>query len=109
MGADAVTKVRTELGYRLEHWTSEDGHLHVSVPTAVPTIWIRRGTGSEMSYLSQDGTYEIRHRAYGKTQWTYTLLRDGVELPLASIYSRLMDAKERAIKNARGQDRVGVA
>jgi hypothetical protein len=104
-----VTEVRTEVGLDARHWTTVDGHMHVSVPTGVPEIWIQRRVGAGLSYFSQDEVYEIRRRAYGKTQWSYTLLRDGVELPLASIYSRLMDAKERAVKNARGQDRVGVA
>jgi len=59
----------------------------------------------EIRYVS--GEYEIRGLPYG-TRRSYTVWRQGVELPL-SITGSLKDAKERAAKNARGEDRVHVA
>lgn len=109
MGADVVNKVRTELGYDPKHWTSEDGHLHVSVPTAVPEKWSPRHTVNGLSYFSQNGVYEIRRRPYGLSQWSYSVYRDGVELVLGGLYSLLRDAKARAVKNAQGKDTVHIA
>jgi hypothetical protein len=47
-----------------------------------------------MNKTPERATYEIRRTPYGKSRWTYTVLRDGIELPLA-LYSRKKDAEAR--------------
>ena len=89
--------------------SDEWGRDYVSVPTQVPTTWtLLHGWPDRGVLLYKSGTqYEIRAHRYG-TRRSYTVWRKGVELPLA-LYSRLLDAKKRAIKNARGLDRMHVA
>lgn len=102
-----MNKVRTELGYDPRHWTSKDGHLHISVPTKEPAGWFRADFDGEIRYVSYQGCYMIRRQTGGKRP-TFTVYRGAEELPLA-FYSRLIDAKARAVKNARGEDTVNVA
>jgi hypothetical protein len=86
--------------------SDERGKDYVSVAAAVPEKWTRaRWPAGELRYAS--GEYEIRGLPYG-TRRSYTVWRQGVELPL-SITGSLKDAKERAAKNARGEDRTHVA
>lgn len=80
------------------------GKDYVSVAAEVPTVWTR-GYNKQGKMIYVFGEYTIlRHKADGP----YTVFRRDVELPL-SLSSRLRDAKERAIKNARGGDRMHVA
>lgn len=88
------------------HWTTTDGHLHTSVPTTVPVDWKQKYTDDGLTYVS--GPYSIRRDPYCRTGYTYTVYRDGVDLGLA-FYSRLRDAKARAVTNAEGRDVVNVA
>lgn len=74
-------------------WTTTDGHLYTSVP--VPAADIPQH-------------YTITSRPYGKTGKIWTVLRDGVELPLA-FYLRKRDAQERIKRNAAGKDTINVA
>lgn len=105
----AMAKVRTEVGLDERHWVTEDGHLHVSVPTEVPAEWKKKYDDDRRGALVYvSGPYQIRRMTY-LARWTYAVTRDGIELPLGSLYSRLADAKERAEKNARGEDRMNVA
>lgn len=84
--------------------SSERGKDYVSVAAQVPTRWTR-GYSKQGKMIYTFGQYTIlRHKADGP----YTVFRMGVELPL-SFYGRLKDAKERAVKNARGGDRMHVA
>lgn len=91
-------------GYDPRHWTTTDGHRHTSVPTAVPTAWKQKHDDSGLVYIS--GAYSIHRTRYGRG-WLYGIARDGVELRCS--YSRLRDAKDRAVNNARGRDVVNVA
>lgn len=93
------------------HWSTTDGHLHTSVPTTVPVDWKPRAADAGLTYVS--GAYTIARTRYASTRYastgyTYTVFRDGVELSLG-FYSRLRDAKERAVSNAEGRDVVNVA
>jgi hypothetical protein len=103
-----MAKVRTEVGLDERHWVTEDGHLHVSVPAEVPVKWRRKRDEDDprlLAYIS--GPYEILHVAHGakRIYWVY---REETQLPMA-FYSRLIDAQDRAVKNARGEDRMNVA
>lgn len=103
----AISAAAKRCGYDERHWTTEDGHRHVSVPTEVPVTWRQRHDGQgRLIYFS--GPYRIVRRSYG-TKYSYAVQREGVELPLGNLYSRLKDAKERAVKNAEGRDVVNVA
>ena len=93
------------------HWTTTDGHRYTSVPINPPMpIPARYATcediGGRLCYVR--GRYTIVREPYVGTSFTYTVLRDCKELPLAS-YSRLKDAKERVARNAAGEDVVNVA
>lgn len=85
------------------------GKDYVSAPAAVPERWsprsIKNAVVDLVIYVS--GEYEIRGHRYG-TRRSYTVWRNGVELPL-SFTGQLKDAKERAVKNARGEDRMHLA
>lgn len=87
------------------HWATTDGHRYTSVPTAVPVGWKLKYTDSGPTYVS--GPYAVRRNPYGRTGYSYELLRDDV--PIGSLYSRLRDAKEHAVKNTEGRDVVNVA
>jgi hypothetical protein len=102
-----ISDAARRCGYDDRHWTTTDGHLHTSVPAEVPVAWRAHYLASGLVYMS--GVYAIRRRSYGWTKYSYAVLREGVELPLGGTYSRLKDAKERAVKNAEGKDRVNVA
>lgn len=87
-----------------KHWQTEDGRLFLSVPTTEPAAWKRKyRQDGKLIYTSGDYTI-VRHKADGP----YNVYRDGVELPL-SFTGLLKIAKERAVKNARGEDRMHVA
>jgi hypothetical protein len=101
-----ISDAARRCGYDERHWTTEDGHLHTSVPAEVPLAWRAHFLASGLVYMS--GVYAIRRRSYG-TKYSYAVLREGVQLPIGGVYSRLKDAKERAVKNAEGRDRVNVA
>jgi hypothetical protein len=91
-------------------WFSTDGHLHTSISTAVPEKWTPAETGGSvtnapmLAYVS--GDYVIKRHPYG-SRFTYALHRNRV--PIGLGYSRLKDAKEHAVRNARGEDTVNVA
>lgn len=100
-------------------WTlvsDEAGKDYVSTAAPEPLAWRRerrvQGFFDVMVYTS--GNYEIRGHESGRdsdnnvVRRSYTVWRQGVELPL-SLTSRLRDAKARALKNARGEDRMHVA
>lgn len=89
------------------HWTTEDGHMHVSVPSEVPKLWEKTYVGVHLAYVS--GPFTIVRSPYVGRRCTYSVQRDRVELPLGGLYSRLKDAKDRAVKNAEGRDRMNVA
>jgi hypothetical protein len=103
-----ISDAARRCGYDERHWTTEDGHLHTSVPAEVPVAWRAHYLASGLVYISGDAVYAIRRRSYGM-KYSYAVLREGVELPLGGTYSRLKDAKERAVENAEGRDRVHVA
>lgn len=102
-----ISAAARRMGYDERHWTTEDGHRHVSVPTEVPVKWSIHRLASGLTYIS--GTYVIRRDHYVGSRYMYTVLRQGVELPLGGLYSRLKYAKERAVRNAEGRDVVNVA
>lgn len=84
---------------------------YVSVPAEVPTRWSQRSIKSALIdvviYVS--GEYEIRGYAPSTARRrSYTVYRQGVELPL-SFTGLLRIAKDRAVKNARGEDRMHLA
>jgi hypothetical protein len=87
------------------HWATTDGHHYVSIPTRVPTDWRQKHSDSGLIYIHQP--YVIRRDSHGSTGYSYTLLRDGVEIGLP--YRRLRDAKAHAVRNAEGRDEVHVA
>lgn len=94
-------------GYDPRHWTTTDGHRHTSVPAPVPTAWRQtHNDRGQLVYLS--GAYSIVRWCGRHGSRTYDVFRDGIELSLAR-YGRLRDAKDRAVKNARGRDVVNVA
>jgi hypothetical protein len=89
-------------------WTLTDerpGRQYASVPTARPVNWKQQLGLRKLAYTS--GEYAIVRNTAGRSV-TYTLFRLDVELPLG-FYSRLKDAKARAVKNAAGKDRMRVA
>ena len=92
-------------------WTSADGRWHTSIPTTVPEKWTPAMQGSAtlgtdfLVYVS--GEYLIRRYPYGKSAHTYVLYRNRVAIGLGT--GRLKDAKEHAVRNARGEDVVNVA
>lgn len=88
------------------HWTTADGHRYTSIPTVVPAEWKQKHADTGLTYVS--GDYTIVRLQYGATGFVYDLYRDDVVLVLA-FYSRLKDAKERAVQNAEGRDVVNVA
>ncbi len=88
-----------------EYWSTRDGRRYISVPTRIPTGWTPAETKGRLVYVS--GVYTIVRKPYGKS-YTFTVCRDGIDLPLA-FYSRLKDAKSRAVQNAQGRDVVNVA
>jgi len=90
--------------------SDEAGKDYVSVAAPVPEAWKRLRywpgfTPGQVRYTS--GEYEIRGRAYG-TRRSYTVWRQGVELPL-TLTGSLAEAKARAVNNANGLDRMHVA
>lgn len=88
------------------HWTTADGRRYVSIAAPPPIVWKRTyNDQGRIVYLS--AAYSIVRRVRHTACW-YTVHRDGVELPLA-VYTRLSDAKDRALKNAEGRDEVNVA
>ncbi len=90
--------------------SDEWGKDYVSVAAPVPRFWTRtRGWPEQdvLLYTSESGEYEIRGHKYG-TRRSYTVWRQGVELPL-SLTTLLVEAKARAVNNARGLDRLHVA
>lgn len=98
-------------------WTlvsDKAGKDYVSVPTEVPWNWPRELPGAlndipaHVKFAYVCGEYMIYTFKYGSTGTSYTVLRQGVELPL-SLYGRLKDAKGRARQNARGEDRMHLA
>lgn len=107
-GEAAMSKVRTDLGYDPNQWMSEDGHLHVSVPAGVPNGPWKRGDDGRQTLIYKQGEYVIKGKRYGVSRRCYEVYRNGHLLPL-SLTGRLSDAKARAIRNARGEDRVNVA
>lgn len=82
-------------------WTTQDGHRYTSIPTEVPTVWWLGPDGRS------SGDYKIRTRPHGSGR-TFDLYRNGRPLVLAT-YSRLKDAKARAVKNAQGLDVWNIA
>lgn len=93
--------------YDLRHWVTVDGHRYTSVPAPIPVDWKRvRNDKGQLVYLSYP--YTILREVYGATRYTYTVFRDGVELPL-SFTGSLWHAKDRAVVNAAGRDVVNVA
>lgn len=90
--------------------SDEWGKDYVSVATTVPKSWARtRGWPDQdiLLYTCESGEYEIRGHKYG-TRRSYTVWRQGVELPL-TLTGSLRDAKARAVNNANGLDRMHVA
>ena len=94
-------------------WKLDESQLprkvYVSVPMDISggMLWKREPAGPrKLTYTS--GEYEIRAVSYGKTGRSYTVWRQGVELPL-SLTGLLREAKARAVENARGEDRMNVA
>ena len=95
------------------HWTTADGHRYTSVPVNPPLIEPARyitcqDVRGRLCYTR--GPYTIVREPYCRTtSFTYTVLRDGIEVSGLACYSRLMDAKERVERNAAGLDVVNVA
>jgi hypothetical protein len=89
------------------HWSTTDGHHFVSVPAPVPTDW-NRGRDIAGNLVYARDPYRIVRRLHGRSSWSYTVFRDGVELGL-SLTSSLAEAKDRAVRNAEGRDTVDVA
>lgn len=89
-----------------KHWSTKDGHRHVSIPTEVPEAWKQRYTDKGLIYFS--GDYKIIREPYA-SRHTYAVWRNEEELPLGSLYGRLKDAKARAVKNAMGNDVMNMA
>lgn len=89
-------------------FTTTDGHRYTSIPTEVPEVWYSHFDNGELTYAS--GPYLIRRRKYG-TKFSYDLCRDvnGYLTVIDPLFSRLKDAKERAERNARGNDVVNWA
>ena len=90
-------------------WTlasDKAGKDYVSVPAALSSKWAyeKRADGT---IVRTSGEYEIIGVPYGNMR-TYTVRRQGVELPL-SFTGSLMGAKAHAAKNAAGKDRMHVA
>lgn len=95
--------------YDPRHWVTVDGHRYTSVPAPIPVTWKRvRNDKGQLVYVSYPFTI-VRER-YGKTgcAFTFTVFRDGVELPL-SFTGSLWHAKDRAVVNAAGRDVVNHA
>lgn len=104
-----IAAVRIELGFDPAHWTTTDGHRHVSVATEMPTKWrAERVPGNPPTLQYVSGEYRIVREAYGSTAWSYRLHR-GTESRGLWFYSRLADAKRHAVKNAQGREVVNVA
>lgn len=98
---------RSGVAMDMRHWAYAGNGDYVSIAAAVPTAWERIYSGSHLTWLS--GPYTIkRHSHSGSRRASYTVLRENEELPLA-FYSRLKDAKDRAVTNAEGRDRMHVA
>lgn len=89
-------------------FTTTDGHRYTSVPAEVPVTWHSFTDDDELLYAA--GPYLIRRRKYG-TKFSYDLCRDvdGYLTTIDPLFSRLKDAKARAVKNARGLDVVNWA
>lgn len=87
-------------------WATVDGRRYTSVPTEVPTAWKQKQSDTGLIYVG--GDYRIVRMLGSTGHRYYWVYRSGVELPLA-FYGRLMDAKDRAVKNAEGRDVMNVA
>lgn len=89
-------------GYDPRHWTTTDGHRHVSVPAPEPLVWTRRHNDKgQLVYVS--GAYSIVRTIGPNGSRTFVVYRDGIELRL-SVTGMLWFAKERAVVNAQGRD-----
>lgn len=88
--------------------SDKGGKDYASVKTVEPVVWVRETRqGNILAYRC--GEYEIIGRVYGKMdRRVYIVRRLGVELPL-SFTGLLRDAKARAVKNSRGEDRMHLA
>lgn len=94
-------------GYDPRHWTTTDGHRHVSVPAPEPLVWTRMtNDAGRLVYVS--GAYSIVRTIGPNGSRTFVVYRDGIELCL-SFTGMLWCAKDRALTNARGRDVVNVA
>lgn len=86
-------------------FTTTDGHRYVSVPAEVPVDW--------SSWYDEDGfllygcgDYLIVRNLYVGERRSYSVHRDvnGRLTRIGWPYSRLKDAKEKAVQNAKGLD-----
>lgn len=90
----------------IKHWRTTDGHRYVSVPTHVPTVWDREyDEKGRLVYKASDYTIVREKPGYYAS---YTVRRDGIELPL-SFTGLLREAKKYAVRNATGEHVVNVA
>lgn len=94
-----------------KHWRKIDdgrfGNRYASVPVELPPAGLSTpdDTGTRAW-----GPYEIRRRPYGQStrHYTYTIYRDGIELPL-SFTGSLDRAINHVERNAAGEDTWNVA
>lgn len=88
------------------HWAYVGNGDYVSIAAPEPTTWEREIVNGALVYIS--GDYTIKRYIGPSGNRSYTVWREDEELTLA-FYGRLADAKIRAIRNARGEDKVHVA
>lgn len=92
-----------------KHWIKQDAHTYVSVPVSINLFekW-KRGYDGRGRLTYKLGPYIIVRKPYGEHRFTYTVLRDCLELPL-SFTGLLSQAKKHAAKNAAGLEIWNVA
>lgn len=79
------------------------GHTYRSIPTDVPQAWKRRQVSEEEGgFQYESGEYVIERWEYGK-RWSFSVSRQTVQIG-DFLYPRLSDAKQAAIKNAKGKE-----
>ncbi len=80
-----------------------------SIPADVPETWERKIDELTGEIKYESGEYTIERVKYSSdSTFTFYVHRQTVYLPNA-FYGRLRDAKERARKNARGEDTINLA
>lgn len=93
------------------HWRTEDGHRYTSVPVVGLEgledldLWFRGVNGDGYITYSR-GPYMIVRFPYGKSGFIRELWRDNERL---ACFRRVLDAYDRALRNARGEDVINVA